>query len=250
MQNGEKNTVCVWYPAQYSSHAFHRLRHYSRQRFRNIYHYLEFVRSRLQPPWQKIQYLLQQASSSTFVSGEFVEKFPSIRPHSTMFHELQVFCTYFDDNSANEAIDPAGALCSLCFPMEMSGGKVAGYLQNTSVTVILTSRAISCSRVPSSRERLPWCGYMWKRCAMLPLQRQKNWWYLLYDHHSGLFSNYLMIPAQENGDYEPSLVSEALSQIEHADNPNQDIELLKDVAAQIYVGKCAGFICLIFFLLG
>jgi len=59
-----------------------------------------------------------------------------------------------------------------------------------------------------------------------------------------------MIPAQENGDYEPSLVSEALSQIEHADNPNQDIELLKDVAAQIYVGKCAGFICLIFFLLG
>jgi hypothetical protein len=40
-----------------------------------------------------------------------------------------------------------------------------------------------------------------------------------------------MTPAQENGDYDPSLVSEALRQIEHSDNPNQDIDLLKDVAA-------------------
>jgi hypothetical protein len=51
-----------------------------------------------------------------------------------------------------------------------------------------------------------------------------------------------MTPAQENGDYDPSLVSEALSQIEHAENPKQDIELLKDIAAQAYVGKSARFI--------
>ena len=48
-----------------------------------------------------------------------------------------------------------------------------------------------------------------------------------------------MTPAQENGDYDPSLVSEALSQIEHAEDPNQDIELLKDVAAAAYVGESA-----------
>jgi hypothetical protein len=36
---------------------------------------------------------------------------------------------------------------------------------------------------------------------------------------------------QANGDYDPSFVSEALRQIEHADNPNQDIDLSKDVAA-------------------
>ena len=58
-----------------------------------------------------------------------------------------------------------------------------------------------------------------------------------------------MTPAQENGDYDPSLVSEALSQIEHAEDPNQDIELLKDVAAAAYVGESAHFICLLFFLL-
>ena len=51
-----------------------------------------------------------------------------------------------------------------------------------------------------------------------------------------------MIPAQEYGDYEPSFVSEALRQIEHTDDPNQDIELLKDIAAQTYVGKSARFI--------
>ena len=53
-----------------------------------------------------------------------------------------------------------------------------------------------------------------------------------------------MTPAQENGDYEPSLVSEALRQIEHADDPNQDIDLLKDIAAQTYVGEFASFIFL------
>ena len=58
-----------------------------------------------------------------------------------------------------------------------------------------------------------------------------------------------MIPAQENGDHNPSLVSEALSQIEDADNPNQDVDLLKDIAAQTYVGESARFICLLSFLL-
>jgi hypothetical protein len=40
----------------------------------------------------------------------------------------------------------------------------------------------------------------------------------------------LTTSSQANGDYGPSFVSEALRQIEHADNPNwQDIDLLKDV---------------------
>jgi hypothetical protein len=46
-----------------------------------------------------------------------------------------------------------------------------------------------------------------------------------------------MTLSQENGDYDPSLVSETLRQIEHADNPNQDIELLKDVATQAFMGE-------------
>ena len=58
-----------------------------------------------------------------------------------------------------------------------------------------------------------------------------------------------MKPAQENGDYEPSLVSEALRQNEHTDNPNQGIELLKDIAAMAYMGESAHFICLLSFLL-
>ena len=59
-----------------------------------------------------------------------------------------------------------------------------------------------------------------------------------------------MSSAQANGDYDPSLVSEALRQIEHSDNPNQDVNLLKDVAAQAYMGKSARFIYLLSFLLG
>jgi hypothetical protein len=58
-----------------------------------------------------------------------------------------------------------------------------------------------------------------------------------------------MTPAQENGDYDPSLVSEALSQIEPED-PNQDIELLKDVAAQTYTGESSRFTCLLSSFLG
>ena len=87
MQSGEKNTVGVWYPAHYSSHAFHRLRHYSCQRFRHIYCYFEFVRSRRQPPWQKIRYLFQQVGWST-IFKRIRKKIPSIRPHRTMLHEL------------------------------------------------------------------------------------------------------------------------------------------------------------------
>jgi hypothetical protein len=48
-----------------------------------------------------------------------------------------VFCEYFEDNRTNEAIDQVGALSSGCFPMAMSGEKVAGFLQTTSMTVIL-----------------------------------------------------------------------------------------------------------------
>jgi hypothetical protein len=63
-------------------------------------------------------------------------------------------------------------------------------------------------------------------------------------------SNSLMTPAQENGDNTPSLVSEALRQMEHSDNPNQDVDLLKDVAAMTYMGESARFICMLSFLLG
>ena len=66
----------------------------------------------------------------------------------------------------------------------------------------------------------------------------------------GLFSNPSMTPTQEDGNYDPSLVSEALRQTEHTDNPNQDIEFVKDVATQAYMGESAGFQCLVFFLLG
>ena len=53
-----------------------------------------------------------------------------------------------------------------------------------------------------------------------------------------------MTPAQENGDYDPSLVSEALSQIEHVDYPSQNIDLLKDIGAQTYMGESARWIFL------
>ena len=67
-----------------------------------------------------------------------------------MLHELQVFCIYLDDNSTNEAIDLVGAFSLLCFPMEISGEKVAGFLQNTSVIVTLINHAMSCMSSASS----------------------------------------------------------------------------------------------------
>ena len=62
---------------------------------------------------------------------------------------------------------------------------------------------------------------------------------------SGLFSNYLMTPSQANGEYDPSFVSEALRQIEQHDDLNQNVDLLKDVAAQAYVGEFRTFYMLV-----
>ena len=45
------------------------------------------------------------------------------------------------------------------------------------------------------------------------------------------------IRSQASGDYDPSFVTEVLlKDIQYADTPNQDINLLKDVAAQAYLG--------------
>ena len=42
---------------------------------------------------------------------------------------------------------------------------------------------------------------------------------------------------QASGDYDPSFVTEVLlKDIQQSDTPNQDINLLKDVAAQAYLG--------------
>ena len=75
--------------------------------------------------------------------------------------------------------------------------------------------------------------------------KTKTLMYLLDRHYSGLFSNSESSPTQENGDDDLSFVSEALRQIEHSDNPNQDVELLKDVAAMAYVGESA--LCILCF---
>ena len=45
-----------------------------------------------------------------------------------------------------------------------------------------------------------------------------------------------MIGSQASGDYDPSFVTEALKEIEYSDTPEQDIDLLNDVAAQAYLG--------------
>ena len=42
--------------------------------------------------------------------------------------------------------------------------------------------------------------------------------------------------SQASGDYDPSFVTEVLKDIQYTDNPNQNINLLKDVAAQAYLG--------------
>ena len=53
-----------------------------------------------------------------------------------------------------------------------------------------------------------------------------------------LSHSYLMkcIRSQARGDYDPSFVTEVLRDIQYSDIPNQDINLLKDVAAQAYIG--------------
>ena len=40
-----------------------------------------------------------------------------------------------------------------------------------------------------------------------------------------------------SNDYDPSLVTEALKEIQYSDTPNQDINTLKDVAVQAYLGQ-------------
>ena len=42
--------------------------------------------------------------------------------------------------------------------------------------------------------------------------------------------------SQASGDYDPSFVTEALKDIQYSDTPNQDIDLVKDVAVQAYLG--------------
>ena len=45
------------------------------------------------------------------------------------------------------------------------------------------------------------------------------------------------IRSQVSGDYDPSFVSEVLiKEIQYSDTPNQDVNMLKDVAAQAYGG--------------
>ena len=51
----------------------------------------------------------------------------------------------------------------------------------------------------------------------------------------------ICIQSQVSGDYDPSFVTEALKEIEHSHTPSQDINLLKDVAAQAYLGKFVHF---------
>jgi hypothetical protein len=41
----------------------------------------------------------------------------------------------------------------------------------------------------------------------------------------------IRIRSQANGDYDPSFVTEVLREIQYSNTPNQDINLLKDVAA-------------------
>ena len=42
--------------------------------------------------------------------------------------------------------------------------------------------------------------------------------------------------SQASGDYDPSFVTEALKEIQYSDTPDQDVNLLKDVAIQVYLG--------------
>ena len=46
----------------------------------------------------------------------------------------------------------------------------------------------------------------------------------------------ISIRSQIRGDYDPSFVTEALTEIQYSDTPNLDINLLKDVAVLGYMG--------------
>jgi hypothetical protein len=57
-------------------------------------------------------------------------------------------------------------------------------------------------------------------------------------HHPFSDSYFVIrIRSQASGsDYDPSLVTETLREIQNSNTPSQDINLLKDVAAQTYMG--------------
>ena len=46
----------------------------------------------------------------------------------------------------------------------------------------------------------------------------------------------MRIRSQASGNYDPSFVADTLREMQYSDTPNQDIDLLKDVAAQAYLG--------------
>ena len=52
----------------------------------------------------------------------------------------------------------------------------------------------------------------------------------------------IRIRSQSSGDYEPSFVTEALRDVQYSDAANQDINMLKDVAVQAYLGQSPHFI--------
>ena len=58
--------------------------------------------------------------------------------------------------------------------------------------------------------------------------------------------DYLTIRPQASGDYDPSLVTEGLREIEYSDTSNKDTELLKDVAVAAYMGQFDILFCLYF----
>ena len=64
----------------------------------------------------------------------------------------------------------------------------------------------------------------------------------------GFLLNYLTIRSQASGDYDPSLVTEGLREIEYSDTSNKDTELLKDVAVAAYMGYFDILFCLYFLL--
>ena len=55
----------------------------------------------------------------------------------------------------------------------------------------------------------------------------------------------IRIRSQASGDYDPSFATEVLlNEIQYSDTPNQDVNLLKDVAVTAYFGQSADITCL------
>ena len=52
--------------------------------------------------------------------------------------------------------------------------------------------------------------------------------------HHRFSDSYLYV--QASGDYDPSFVTEILKETQYSDTPNEDINLLKDVAVHAYLG--------------